>query len=142
VLLVAGCATDQAASDARTTALLKRDSAWAALATEGRDIEAILAFWSDDAVVIPPGSPEVRGKIAIREYVQRSLAIPGFRISWRPAAGSVSSDGEVGYTLGENLVTFAGPDGKPVTVKGRYTTVWRRAPGGEWRCVVDIWNSP
>jgi len=33
-----------------------------------------------------------------------------------------------------------GPDGMPVTMKGRGITIWRRDPDGEMRCVVDIWN--
>lgn len=120
--------------------LLQRDRDWAAIAAEGLDVDRILAFWTEDAIVVPPGTPILRGKAAIREYVKGSLAIPGFRIHWRPASASVSPDGTLGYTTGENAVTVPGPDGKLVTVAGRYATVWRRE-GGDWRCVVDIWNS-
>jgi ketosteroid isomerase-like protein len=54
----------------------------------------------------------------------------------------VSPDGRLGYTLGENAVTVPGADGKPMTIRGRYTTVWRREAGGDWKCAVDIWNTP
>ena len=111
------------------------------MAAEGGDVERLLAFWSDDAIVVPPGAPVVQGKAAIREYVQKALAIPGFRIRWHPASATVSADGTVGYTTGENAVTVPGPDGKLITIAGRYATVWRRDQGGVWRCVIDIWNS-
>jgi len=40
-----------------------------ALAAAGRDIDGILDFWTDDAVVYPPGMPVVAGKAALRAYV-------------------------------------------------------------------------
>jgi len=139
-LALGGCASTPV-DDTRSNALRDRDLKWAAVA-EGRNIDAIVSFWSDDAVVVPPGSPELRGKAAIRAYVQQSLAIPEFRISWSPSSAYVSPDGELGYTIGENLVSFSGQDGKRVTIKGRYTTIWRRDRTGDWKCVVDTWNTP
>jgi ketosteroid isomerase-like protein len=35
-----------------------------------------------------------------------------------------------------------GADGKPSSTAGRAVTIWRKEPDGEWRCAVDIWNSP
>jgi ketosteroid isomerase-like protein len=120
---------------------MQRDRDWAAVVAEGQNVERILSFWTDDAIVIPPGAPELRGKTAIREYVGKSLATPGFRIRWSPTSAAVSSDGTLGYTIGENAVTVPGADGKLVTIRGRYTTVWRRDKDNDWRCDVDIWNS-
>lgn len=140
-LLTNGCATIRSV-DARSDALRNRDLAWATAAAEGANIDAILSFWSEDAIVIPPGAPELRGKSAIRVYVQKSLAIPGFKITWKPSSATVSSDGSLGYTTGENVVSFSAPDGKSVTVMGRYATIWRRDEDGQWKCVVDIWNTP
>jgi len=136
---LAACATAPRAD--RERELLQHDRDWAALASQGSDVERILAFWSDDAVVVPPGEPVVRGKSAIREYIQKALATPGFQIRFQPSSASVSADGTMGFTTGENSVTFPGPDGKLMTIAGRYATIWRRDEGGEWRCVVDIWNS-
>ncbi|MEO8675870.1 MAG: DUF4440 domain-containing protein, partial [Casimicrobiaceae bacterium] len=139
-LLVAGCAGAPGIERERD-ALLQRDRDWAAVATDGKNLERIVEFWTDDAVVIPAGAPVVRGKAAIREYVRTSLAIPGFKIRWNPRDASVSADGSLGYTTGENAVTLPGPDGKPMTIPGHYAAVWRREPSGEWRCTVDIWNN-
>ena len=122
--------------------LLRRDADWAALATQGKDIEAILSYWTDDAVVLPPDLPAVVGKTALREYVQGTLLIPGFTISWKASDVAISPDGKLAYMLGDNSVTLNGPDGTPVTIPGRGVTIWRKEPDGEWRCAVDIWNSP
>ena len=124
------------------TKLLQRDAEWAALASEGRDVEAILSYWTDDAVVLPPGFPPVVGKNALREYILGSLQIPGFNIRWSSGNVAFSPDGNLAYMFSENSVTMDDADGKPVIRLGRAVTIWRREPDGEWRCAVDIWNSP
>jgi ketosteroid isomerase-like protein len=127
---------------AERTKLLQRDAEWAALASEGLKVEAILSYWTDDAVVLPPGLPAVIGKTALREYVEASMRIPGFNITWSSTDVVFSPDGNLAYMFGENSVTMNGPDGKPATFAGRAVTIWRREPDGEWRCAVDIWNGP
>jgi ketosteroid isomerase-like protein len=59
--------------------LLERDAEWAALASEGRDVDSIVSYWTDDAVMFPPDLPAVTGRIALREYVEASSQIPGCR---------------------------------------------------------------
>lgn len=123
------------------TQLLKRDAEWAAAASEGRDIERILSYWTDDAVVLPPGLPRVIGKAALRNYVQASMQIPGFQISWTTTEVAFSPDRNMAYMFSQNAVTMNGPDGTPVTTMGRAITIWRRESDGQWRCAVDIWNA-
>ncbi len=139
-VLAVACATARNA-DPGSEALLEVDRAWAAAAAEGKDLERILSFWSEDAAVFPPGAPVVQGKPAIRAFVQQSLSTPGFHIGWRSDKASLSADGTMGWTTGTNALTVPGPDGKVMTIAGRSVSVWRRPPGGEWKCVVDIWNS-
>lgn len=122
------------------THLLQRDSEWAALSSDGRDIDRILSYWTDDARVYPPGMPPVSGKAALRDYVEGSLAIPGFHITWTTSEATLSPDGMLAYLLSTNMVTLPDAKGKLVTSRGRGVTVWRREPDGEWRCAVDIWN--
>ena len=124
------------------TRLLRRDAEWAAAAAEGRDIELILSFWTDDAIVIPPGLPSVIGKTALREYVEGSMQIPGFMITWTSDDITFSPDGQLAYIFSRNAVTMNAPDGSPATTEGRAVTIWRREADGEWRCAVDIWNAP
>jgi ketosteroid isomerase-like protein len=121
--------------------LLRRDSEWAQAASEGRDVDRILSYWTDDAVVLPPGLPQVVGKTALRQYVEGSMRIPGFRITWESKDVTLSPDGQLAYMFSRNEVAMNGPDGSPVTIEGRAVTIWRRESDGEWRCAVDIWNA-
>ncbi len=120
--------------------LLRRDAEWAEIAFEGQDVERILSYWTDDAVVLAPGLQRISGKAALREYVQGSMRIPGFKITWESKEAELSPDGQLAYVFSRNAVTLNDADGTPVTTDGRGVTIWRREPDGEWRCAVDIWN--
>jgi ketosteroid isomerase-like protein len=126
--------------NAERTQLLQRDAEWAAAASEGRDVKRLVSYWTDDAVVLAPGLPAVVGKAALRRYVQDSLQIPGFKITWTSTDATFSPDGNLAYMICTNAVTMNAPDGTPTTTEGRAVTIWRRESDGEWRCVVDIWN--
>jgi ketosteroid isomerase-like protein len=121
--------------------LLRRDAEWATAASEGRDIERILSYWTEDAVVMPPGVPSIAGKPALRQYVTDSLRIPGFSFTWTSDDVTFSPDGQLAYMFSRNAVTVNGPEGAPMKMEGRAVTIWRREPDGEWRCAVDIWNA-
>ena len=121
--------------------LLRRDAEWAKVAFEGREVERILSYWTEDAVVMPPGLPAVVGKAALRQYVEGSMQIPGFRITWASTEVTLSPDGQLAYMFGRNEVTVNAPDGTPITTEGRAVTIWRRESDSEWRCAVDIWNA-
>lgn len=123
------------------TRLLQRDAEWAAAASEGRDLERVLSFWTDDAVVLAPSLPAVVGKDALRQYVLGSMEIPGFRITWTSTEVTFSPDGNLAYLFSRNAVTMNTPNGTPNTTEGRGVTIWRREADGEWRCAVDIWNA-
>ena len=70
--LVFSCSQRDFDSVAEGQKLLGRDAEWADLATAGKDIEKIVSYWSDDAVLIFPGQPVLEGKAAIRAYVTAS----------------------------------------------------------------------
>ena len=127
--------------EAEKAQLLARDAEWARLAFEGRDVERMLSYFSDDAVMMPPGMPAVIGKAALREYLNGSLQIPGFSITWTSTDVHLSPDGQFAYMFGRNQMTMNAPDGTLMTFAGRGVTNWRREADGAWRCVVDIWNS-
>ena len=111
-------------------------------AAQSRDIDRMLSYWTDDALVIAPGEPERRGKAAIRENLLASFAVPGFRISWEPIEANVAASGDLGYLVERTQVTVTGPDGQPLTQQFRAVTLWRKEADGVWRNLVDISNAP
>ncbi len=127
-------------ADAEGAKLLRLDAEWADLATEGKDVEKIVSYWSDDATLMFPGQPVIKGKAALRAYVGESLKTPGFKIHWTSEKPVFSPDGRMAYMPGTDEVTVPGPQGVPVTLHNRGVSIWRRDADAKWRCVFDISN--
>ncbi|PYK06398.1 MAG: hypothetical protein DME66_04605 [Verrucomicrobia bacterium] len=140
LLLLVGCSQRGFDPVAEGEKLLRRDTEWADLASAGKDVEKIVWYWTDDAVLIFPGQPVLEGKAAIRAYVAQSLNTPGFRIHWVSEKPVFSPDGKLAYMRGKNELTAPGPNGAPTTVHLRGISIWRLDADGQWRCVVDISN--
>ncbi len=110
-------------------------------AAAAKDLERTLAYWTDDATLMPPDMPALKGKNAIREYVAAGFKAPGFSVSWKADEVVVAHDGRMAYELASNQFTFADSSGALHTTTGKGVTVWRKDRDGVWRCVVDVWNS-
>jgi uncharacterized protein (TIGR02246 family) len=130
-------AFDAAAEEAK---LLRRDAEWADLATAGKDIDKIVSYWTDDAVLMMPGQPLVQGKAAIRAYVASCLSSPVFKIHWKSSKVIFSPDGKMAYMPGTDEMTVPGPNGAPINLHLRGIAIWRVDADGQWRCAVDISN--
>ena len=139
-LLIAACAQPSFDATAEGARLSQRDADWSKMSFEGKDIEKIVSYWSDDAHVLQPGLPSIDGKTAIRAFVTASLKIPGFKIQWASQKPVFSPDGKMAYMLSTVETTAPGASGALESTHGRSVTVWRRDGDGEWRCVVDISN--
>ncbi len=63
-------------SASERTRLLQRDAEWAAAASEGRDLERVLSYWTDDAIVFAPGLPAVVGKDALFPFLLSAAPTP------------------------------------------------------------------
>ena len=126
--------------EAEAQALMQLSRQWSDLVASG-DMEAALDYWADDAVLLPPDLPVLSGKAAIRDYVMGAADIPGFRISWEPERAFISDNGDMAYMIERNVTEFYAEDGSKVVTHGKVVTVWRKEPDGQWKNVVDAWNT-
>ena len=143
LILLAGACTPPAAvfdSTAESAKLMQRDAEWADLAAAGKDVEKVVSYWADDAVVMEPGQPAVEGKAGIRAFVTQSFATPGFKIHWVSQKPTFSPDGKMAYMRGTDEMTVPGPKGATMTLHLQGYSIWRHDADGQWRCVVDISN--
>ena len=139
IALLLACRPPAPDLEAERRAILAADSAWVAAAGR-RDLEEALSYWTDDATLLPPDMPAIKGKAAIREYVTAAFAIPGFNISWQSDELTVAGNGELAYQLATNQVTAPDSTGALHTTTGKAVVVWRKESDGAWRVVVDAWN--
>ncbi len=139
-LFLFACNDDRPDVKAEEAKLIQTSKAWSA-AAQTNNIEDILSYWADDAVVMAPGQPAYKGKTAIRGMIDYSKKIPGFQISWEPLQATVSASGDMAYLLEKNTVSFIDSTGNRITEQNKAVTVWRKDQNGNWKNVADIWNA-
>jgi len=111
-----------------------------AAALNAKDAKAAAAAYAEDAVLLPPGEPLVRGREAIEEYWRGAIELGGIR-DVSVETMDAQSSGSLGYETGSFELTADGPDGEPVTDRGRYIELLRRDPDGRWVSTHGIWNA-
>ena len=104
-------------------------------------IEKTLSYWAEDAIVMSPGEPALKGKQAIRGMIEGTSKIPGFKISWEPLSVVVSKSGDMAYMIEQNQITVNDSLGNPITQYNKAVTIWRKEADGSWKNVVDMWNA-
>lgn len=123
---------------AEREALMRTSREWSQTVERG-EFDKALDYWADDAVIMAPGQPPIRGKEAIRAFVRGASQIPGFRIRWEPLEAHVSEAGDMAYLIERNEISTASADGQS-TEHNKVVTIWRKQPDGSWKNVVDMWN--
>ena len=127
-------------SKAEGEKLMQLSRHWSDLA-KTRNIDTIVSGWADDAVMMAPGLPPLKGKAAIRKYVEEGMKVPGFSIRWEPLEVIVSECGDMAYMIERNEIIINDSLGKPVPSYNKTVTVWRKQTDGSWKNVIDMWNA-
>ena len=117
-------------------ALLTADQAFND-ATAARGLEGFLSFLADDVATLRPDRPVLTGKKALAEAWSPLLTNPVLSIRWKPLTGSISTGGDLGYTIGGYEITRSDDQGKRITGTGKYLTIWRRQADGSWKVAFD-----
>jgi ketosteroid isomerase-like protein len=116
------------------------DEQWSATAARN-DLEGTVAFYADDAVLLPPNAPIATDKKSIRDSWAGLLA-PNTAVSWKWSKIEVAQSGELAYIYGSYRLTMgATSQSGPLNDTGKFLEVWKRQPGGNWKCIVDTYNS-
>ena len=116
------------------------DTQWSTAAA-AKDLEQTLAYYSDDAIVLPPNATSGTTKEAIRNIWKDLLASPGLVITWKPARVQLGKSGEMAWVSGVYELKMNDTTGKPINDRGKYLEVWEKQSDGNWKCVADMWNS-
>ena len=119
--------------------LMQLSKAWSDVIKTG-DLDKILENWADDAIMMVPGLSPLKGKEAIKGYVQAGMEIPGFSIRWEPLDVFVSDCGDMAYMIERNEMKVNDSLGNPIITYNKTVTVWRKEADGLWKNVIDMWN--
>jgi uncharacterized protein (TIGR02246 family) len=116
------------------------DAQWSKAAA-AKDLEQTVAYYSDDAIVLPPNTASATTKEAIRNAWKDLLASPGFVITWKPIRVELGKSADLAWVSGTYEVTMNDPTGKPIHDRGKYLEIWKKQADGNWKCAADMWNS-
>lgn len=144
LMLLGGCAPapppplpDTSAADEKT--IRDGEVAWSA-DWAAKDAEKIMGHYADNASLLVPDAPLMKGKDAIRAGLKDLLADKNLAMSFTTSAAEVSKD--LAYTQGAYSMTMTDPKTKkPVTEKGKYVTVYKKQADGSWKAIEDIDNA-
>ncbi|MDD2798820.1 MAG: DUF4440 domain-containing protein [Bacteroidales bacterium] len=115
--------------------IVEAEKAFADLAKKEGVATAFLAF-ADDKAVLHRNNRVVKGKSEMKTYfANQTIKITS--LTWFPDVVEVSSSGDLGYTYGEYQITYLDKEGKDVTDKGIFHTVWKKQADGSWKFVWD-----
>ena len=141
-LSISQSSPSESASGTQPVEQLLRDlDAQLAKAAAAKDVEQMIAYYSDDAIVLPPNATSAATKEAGRNVWRDMFAGPGLVIGWQPTRVQVAKSGEMGWVSGTYELTMNDASGKPINDRGKYLEVWEKQTDGNWKCAADMWNS-
>ncbi len=132
--------TEQATTEKADPAKLKAEiqeleTAWS-VADNAKDVNALAAFYADDAISLSSDKPMLVGNGAIKKEMEETLAKrpKGTKVTYEvmDAYGSGNYATEVGKT------TRMDSTGKVMST-AKYMAIWEKR-NGKWICIRDIYN--
>jgi ketosteroid isomerase-like protein len=137
VMLLLACNPTHTDSKVEGKKIMQLSREWSNAASSNH-IDRTVSFWADEAILMSAGQPVLRGKPAIRQMVEDSYKIPGFKISWEPQSAVVSKSGDLAYLIEKSHISFSDSTGKIITQDNNGISIWSKQNDGSWKNVVDI----
>ena len=119
----------------------KIEDEWTA-AIISKDIDKIMSIFAQEAVVMNAYAPAFIGIQSIRKSLESwfsDITISHDTFVSAIDTIEVSSAGDLAYVRGNSRLTISTPGGV-VEETDKWITIYRQI-NGEWKAIVDIWNS-
>jgi ketosteroid isomerase-like protein len=116
------------------------DARWSKTAA-AKDLEETIAYYSDDAIVLPPNSASATTKQAIRNLWKDLFASPDLVLTWKATTVKLGKSGDMAWVNGTYELAMKDATGRPINDRGKYLEVWEKQADGKWKCGADMWNS-
>jgi uncharacterized protein (TIGR02246 family) len=102
------------------------------------DAGGVAAAYTDNATIMPPGSPRVSGRKGIQQFWQGAMDAGVRAVALR--TDDIEVAGDMAREVGTATITMQPPSGEAQTAIAKYLVIWKRQDG-EWRLHTDIWNA-
>jgi uncharacterized protein (TIGR02246 family) len=97
------------------------------------------AFYAEDAVLLPPGSPKLTGTEAIRGFWEAFIGNGVTDVAIETSG--LEESGDLAYGVGTYSCTMPSPSGERFRDTGKFIVVYRRQADGGWKVIADQFNS-
>jgi len=103
--------------------------------------DAVIAYYTDDALQMAPNSPVVKGRDSIRA-LYTAMMQSGMKINSASfTVTDVQAAGNVAYEIGTYDMTMTIPGVGEIDDNGKYITVWKQQADKLWKVAAEIWNT-
>ena len=117
--------------------ILDADERWIEAFNAG-DLESLVSLYDPEAIVMPPGRAELRGRGEIRAWLAEFFAANSAQQSLVNAEVDIS--GDWAFLRGHFRIEITARDGSERSRCGKHLVIWKRRPDGSWNAARDIWN--
>ncbi len=108
-------------------------------AASAKDAAALASFYTEDATLMPPGSPPIKGRSNIKafwnSFLNAGASDPKLRVV------ELGSAGDLAYEIGAFEANMPNPQGNIARTAGKYLVVWKRQPDGSIKMVADMFSA-
>ncbi|MFQ6104356.1 MAG: YybH family protein [Candidatus Glassbacteria bacterium] len=119
---------------------IKRLYAASVAALNARDISALAAFYTEDAIQFPPDRPPLVGWNAIRSSLENELI--GMTIEASVEIVEVVIAGSWAYACGHHRTSvISQTGGRPMVTTGSWLDILKRQADGSWRIARSAWSN-
>jgi uncharacterized protein (TIGR02246 family) len=108
-------------------------------AAANKDARAIAAFYADNATLLPPGMPAIKGRQNIQNFWQGLLDAGASDA--RLKSVEIRGAEPFLYEIGEYSAVMPQPTGGTAPGTGKYLVVWERQSDGTLKMVADMFSS-
>lgn len=105
------------------------------------DLEGMMSFMHEDAMIFAANQPTVSGREAVREYLSTRVGQPG--VDFEDQLAEIRINGNWAFVRGDFHLAVT-PPGAPEPVfrrHGRYLVIYEKNENGDWLMLRDMDNS-
>jgi uncharacterized protein (TIGR02246 family) len=139
VAVAAAAFTGPMRAQGKTEPALDKLAAEFSATFNAKDAAKLASFYTEDASLMPPNQPMVKGRPNIEAYWKGAFEQGLTNLQLKPFESVIS--GNQAFEAGIATVTLkSGGGSKPVTDTAKYVVIFKRA-NDTWKMAYDIFNS-
>jgi ketosteroid isomerase-like protein len=103
-----------------------------------RNFDALDTIYTADARILPPGSPVIAGREAIKEFWSNLIHSTNAKSAVLTSVDVLPVGNDM-IEIGRATLSLEPEGGDPTSLSVKYVVHWREEDGG-WKWNIDIWN--